>query len=598
MNYPFDQIKLVIDPLSAFFILLISSIGFSGSIYSIGYLKPYLFQNRSINMHLFFYSQLLVFMILVVTVQNALAFLIVWEIMSLSSFFLIIFEDEKKEIIRAGINYLIQMHIGFLALLMGFVLLWIKSGSLDFNSFMQVLQSQKSFSNIIFLLFFIGFGMKAGFMPLHTWLPHAHPAAPSPVSGIMSGVMIKVGIYGILRMLYLTGQPSMFMSYLILSVSLLSGLLGVMYAIAQHDLKRLLAYHSVENIGIIGIGMGIGMLGMIYNNNVIIILGFAGSILHILNHALFKTLLFFGAGAVYNQTHTRNIEKLGGLIKSMPFTTAFFLIGSLSISGLPPFNGFISELLIYMGMFKSLAIPGFFLVFCSISSIAVLAFIGAMAVICFTKVFSVVFLGQARDNREGSEAGASMLIPMAVISFFCLLIGIFPQFIFGVIKSPVLFLSKFNTVPVEFISILNSLSKISSMLLLFSGITLLLFLTRQLLFRSRIKKNKVWGCGYQAVNKRMQYTASSFARGFLVLIKSLINYKITSDSPDGLFPDKGKVETHAEDIIEKYIISPVIKGLNRFFAFFKWIQSGNTQDYILYGLIFLILIITIIMGVR
>ncbi|MDD5067811.1 MAG: proton-conducting transporter membrane subunit, partial [bacterium] len=441
LNYPFGQVRLAIDPLSAFFILVISVMGFLGAVYSMGYMKPYLSRNRPTGAHLFFYSSLSVFMLLVTVCQNAPAFLIVWELMSLSSFFLIVFENEKKEIVDAGINYLIQMHIGFLALLAGFVILWIRSGSPDFASFSVLIQSQRHFAEIIFILLFIGFGMKAGFFPLHTWLPRAHPAAPSPVSGIMSGVMIKIGIYGILRTIMFTGEPTLFISYLVIIVALVSGLLGVIYAIAQHDLKRLLAYHSVENIGIIGIGIGAGMLGMAYRNPAMIMLGFSGAILHVLNHSLFKTLLFFGAGAVYQAAHTRNIEKLGGLVKSMPYTSAFFLVGSLSISGLPPFNGFISELLIYMGMFNGLGLSRFGPVLCSILAVASLAFIGAMAAICFTKVFSVVFLGQPRKKTETREAGPSMLIPMAVISALCLLIGIFPQYVFLLIKSPVLFMT-------------------------------------------------------------------------------------------------------------------------------------------------------------
>ncbi len=207
----------------------------------------------------------------------------------------------------------------------------------------------------VFLLFFIGFGIKAGFIPLHTWLPQAHPAAPSHVSGVMSGVMIKMGIYGILRVLMSVQSDLWWIGIIILVVSLISGILGVMMAIVQHDLKRLLAYHSIENIGIIGIGIGLGVIGLATNNAALSLLGFSGGLLHVLNHSLFKSLLFFNAGSVYQAAHSRNIEQLGGLMKRMPYTAIFFLIGSLAICGLPPFNGFISEYLIYLGMFKSLS---------------------------------------------------------------------------------------------------------------------------------------------------------------------------------------------------------------------------------------------------
>ncbi|MDD3014750.1 MAG: proton-conducting transporter membrane subunit, partial [Candidatus Gastranaerophilales bacterium] len=266
---PIGKINLVIDPLSAFFILVISVMGFIGTLYAIGYIKPYLYKNKTVSSHFFFLSTLLVSMLLVVTVQNALFFLIVWEIMSLSSFFLVIFDNEKKGVISAGINYLITMHISILFIIIGFIILTLKSGNLDFSSFRGIFESSNSLSNAVFILLFIGFGIKAGFVPFHTWLPKAHPAAPSHISGIMSGVMIKTGIYGILRILSLMSIPSIEISYFVLIISIISALFGVLYALAQHDLKRLLAYHSVENIGIIGIGIGIGMIGLVYHNTLI-----------------------------------------------------------------------------------------------------------------------------------------------------------------------------------------------------------------------------------------------------------------------------------------------------------------------------------------
>jgi formate hydrogenlyase subunit 3/multisubunit Na+/H+ antiporter MnhD subunit len=235
-------------------------------------------------------------MLFVVTVQNALAFLIAWEIMSLSSFFLVIFENEKEECFRAGINYLIAMHIGVLFLISAFVILSIKSGSLDFASFKAALAGQRNLMNLIFFLFFVGFGTKAGFVPFHTWLPRAHPAAPSHVSALMSGVMIKTGIYGILRTITFMPGTTREIAYSLLVTAVITGILGIACSIAQGNLKKLLAYSSVENIGIIGIGTGTGLLGMLYGNNTLALLGFAGALLHLLNHSIFKSLLFFGAG--------------------------------------------------------------------------------------------------------------------------------------------------------------------------------------------------------------------------------------------------------------------------------------------------------------
>ena len=318
------DVEFIIDPLSAFFVIVISVMSLFGTIYANGYMKPYFNKGMNVASHCFFLMMLITSMILVVTVQNALFFLIVWELMSLSSFFLVIFEGEKKEVISAGIKYLVYMHLSVIFIIAAFVLLNIQSNSLSFADFASALQNNTNLANVVFLLAFAGFGIKAGFVPFHNWLPDAHPAAPSHVSGIMSGVMIKTGIYGILRVLLFVGTPSKLAAYTVLIISVISALYGVLYAITQHDIKRLLAYHSIENIGIIGIGMGIGMLGLAYSNPVVAALGFAGGILHILNHSIFKELLFFAAGSVYLKTHTRNIEKLGGLAKNMPYTTLMF----------------------------------------------------------------------------------------------------------------------------------------------------------------------------------------------------------------------------------------------------------------------------------
>ena len=351
--FPIRKVNIVIDPLSAIFILLFSVVSLLAVIYTVGYIKPYHNNEKPIGSHYFFLTLLILSMILVVTIQNALAFLIVWEIMSISSFFLVIFENEKKETVMAGINYLIAMHIGVAFIMAGFIFLSIHtSNSLDFKVFKEYLENSRETANLIFILFFIGFGIKAGFIPLHTWLPKAHPASPSNVSGLMSGIMIKTGIYGILRILFLTGTPSLWMSYLILWISIFTALFGIMFAITQSDYKKLLAYSSIENIGLIGIGISIGMLGMAYKNNIMAVLGFSGAILHIVNHAFFKSLLFYSSGAVYQTTHSRNIEELGGLIKKMKYTSFFFLIASLSICALPPFNGFVSEFLNLFRFFK------------------------------------------------------------------------------------------------------------------------------------------------------------------------------------------------------------------------------------------------------
>ena len=591
---PIGKVNFVIDPLSAFFIPVISVMCFIGTIYAIGYIKPYLNKNKLTSSHFFFLSLLITSMLLVVTVQNALFFLIVWEMMSLSSFFLVIFENEKKEVISAGINYLITMHISILFIIAGFIILTLKSGNLDFALFKQVFELNNSLANMIFILLFIGFGIKAGFVPFHTWLPKAHPAAPSHVSGIMSGVMIKTGIYGILRILSLMSIPSVEISYFVLIISVISALFGVLYAIAQHDLKRLLAYHSVENIGIIGIGIGIGMLGLAYHNNLMTILGFSGGILHILNHSIFKELLFFGAGAVYNKTHTKNIEKLGGLIKTMPYTAAFFLIGSVAITGLPPLNGFISEFLIYLGMLHNFEIKSPVILIISILAIASLAFVGTMALLCFTKAFSVVFLGNPRGKEAESvkeEVSPIMLIPMGILALFTFLIGLFPQYALFLVKNPVYtIISMKETVKALDCHVASLLAMTGKAGLCFIGLFLLIYALRTLLLKNKNVCNyKTWDCGYQAGNNRMQYTASSYASPFLSFLKPFFVKEFDTKKPKELFPKEAHFELHIHDIFEFYLINPVINANKKFLEQFYWIQSGSTQQYILYGLVFLII---------
>jgi hydrogenase-4 component B len=354
--------ELAIDKLASYFILIINFTVFTGIIYAKGYLKSYenKKQGHQFSIHYFSYLWLYFSMVLVTMVYDGLAFLIVWEFMALSSFLLVIFDSEKEGILKVGLSYLIQMHIGLLFLLVGFVLVGQFTGTASFDSLGDAFASENllnafgSHGNFwLFLIFFVGFGIKAGFIPLHTWLPHAHPAAPSHVSAVMSSVIIKMGVYGILRVILSLQSDMLYVGIFILFISLASGLYGVMMAIVQHDLKRLLAYHSIENIGIIGIGIGLGVIGMATGNSLLAVLGFSGGLLHVLNHSLFKSLLFYTAGSVYTATGTRDINNLGGLIKNMPKTAFFFLLGALAICGLPPFNGFISEFLIYDGLLRS-----------------------------------------------------------------------------------------------------------------------------------------------------------------------------------------------------------------------------------------------------
>ena len=411
-DVPYGSLFLQLDALSAFFLLPIFLLCALSALYGSEYLESY--QGKKVlAMPWFFLNLLVASMVVVVLARNGVLFLMAWETMALSSFFLVTFENEKEDTRRAGWIYLVASHIGTAFLLVMFILLGKATGSLDFDRF-----TASSGAGLLFVLAVVGFGTKAGFVPLHVWLPEAHPAAPSHVSAVMSAVMIKTGIYGLLRILTLLGPPHTWWGWVLCAIGLTSGILGVLLALAQHDLKRLLAYHSVENIGIIALGLGVGIVGMSVGAPSIAAAGLAGALLHVLNHALFKGLLFFGAGNVVHGTHTREIDHLGGLLRRMPATGVTFLIGAAAISGLPPLNGFVSEFLIYLASFRgavsldgSMSIP-------MLATIPGLALIGGLAAACFTKAFGIVFLGhpRSRDAQGAHEAGPAMLLPGFVLA--------------------------------------------------------------------------------------------------------------------------------------------------------------------------------------
>lgn len=587
-------VNIVIDRLSAFFILVINLTVLTGTIYSRGYLRPYQAMKSSQEMAWHYFNLLWLHssMLMVVMFRDALAFLIIWELMSLSSFFLVIFENEKKDTLRVGMKYLIQMHIGLLFILTAFILAACQGGSdFSFDGLAAYFSQHQPFG--LFLLFFLGFGIKAGFIPLHTWLPHAHPAAPSHVSGIMSGVMIKLGIYGILRVLTYIHTDLMLTGIFILSVSIVTGILGVTLAIVQQDMKKLLAYSSIENIGIIGMGIGLGVIGLAADLPVLAVLGFAGGLLHILNHSLFKSLLFYTSGNVYQQTHTRNIELLGGLHKRMPQTSALFLLGSLAICGLPPFNGFISEFLIYAGLFKSLEGAGLFQVVFILLGIIALALIGGLAIFCFTKVFSVIFQGTPRSEKVAAshEVGRGMLFPGWLNVSVILVIGLAPLLLMRPLMDVVYVFSGNTGIIRQMSPSLNGISLASGIFL--ALVALLWWLRSRVQQHRKVTHNATWGCGYTGANPAIhQYTSASYADSLRGLASPVVNVKKTyKDLPkDEIFPESRGFETHSSDIIEDHVIDKPANKLLEWMGRIAVFQTGKIQHYLLYALLFLILI--------
>ncbi|OFY83349.1 MAG: hypothetical protein A3F72_20345 [Bacteroidetes bacterium RIFCSPLOWO2_12_FULL_35_15] len=588
------NIPLRIDALSAWFMLIINLTCINGALYGIGYMKPYQEQKTNLSLHWVLFLIFQSSMLWVCMLQHSLAFLVAWELMSLSSLLLVMFEHHKIETIKAGLNYLVQMHIGVVFLTVAFIWVYFSEASFDFHGISSFFSST---TNIwLFLLFFIGFGIKAGFIPLHSWLPHAHPAAPSHISGVMSGVIVKLGIYGILRVALMLNSDFVLIGESILVLSILTGIYGILNAAIHRDFKKMLAYCTIENIGIIGAGIGLALIGKGINNPVLFVLGLSGALLHILNHSLFKSLLFFSAGSVYQQTHIRDMEKLGGLIHKMPQTAALFLIGALAIGGLPPLNGFVSEFLIYNGFLNGIKTMGLMHSTLMTLSLAGLALIGGLSLLTFTKSFGILFLGSPRENlhHQPQEVSWVMRVPQYIIILIMVSIGVFPQIYFAVVLNLISSVSPLIQIDSSAFQTTTSLmSSVGTYSLLFFAVLILVLIVRNIFVRKRpAEYNSTWGCAYIAPSSKMQYTGKSFSKtlgkllGFIVTEKKKFNELTTQE----IFPKTRTHSSHYIDFFEHNIIHRITDRLLHSLNYFQFIQNGKTQMYVLYGVFFIIIV--------
>ena len=593
------DIAVRIDALSGWFILLINFTLVTGALYGLHYMKSYRDQSSNITIHCIAYLLAQSMLTVICVVQNALVFLFAWETMALSVAMLVLFEHYKPDTIKAGINYIIQSHLCIVFLSLGFIWVASRTNSYDFNAISNFSSTLSSFASMaLFLCFFIGFAFKAGFVPFHTWLPYAHPAAPSHISGVMSGVVIKIGIYGILRMILLIKTDYTLLGFIILFISIVSGVYGVMHAILQHNLKKLLAYHSIENIGIIGIGIGLGTIGIGTNNLLLTTLGFAGGMLHVLNHSLFKSLLFYGAGNVYQATHTMNIEHLGGIVKRMPHTSILFLVAALAICGLPPLNGFVSEFLIYSGLFNGLKTGNMVSMLSLLISVFGLVIIGGLALLCFTKAFGAVFLGNSRHHfpHPPTESSAGKLIPMYMVMGLILAIGLCPNFFLGMLSEPLkLFTDKLSLSAEAAYTVTNTgytmmyIGWCSTGLIVLTGI--IFFIRKKITAQKPVAITPTWSCGYVGNTAKMQYSASSFVRTYRKLAEPLLSIYKKKKEIKGIFPRDGWRETHPYDIVEEWLIDIPLKQIKYFLGKFRFLQNGMIQMYTLYGIVFIILVL-------
>jgi len=591
----FGDIPLRIDALSAWFILIINLTCVNGAFYGIGYMKPYQERKANLSLHWTLFLVFQTSMLWVCMLQHSLAFLIAWEIMSLSSLFLVIFEHEKNETLKAGVNYMVQMHIGVAFLTVAFIWVYFAQGSFDFLAISDYFGT--NFNGWLFLLFFIGFGIKAGFVPLHSWLPHAHPAAPSHISGVMSGVIVKLGIYGIIRVALMLQSELLLIGELLLIISIITGVFGILNASVHRDFKKMLAYCTIENIGIIGAGIGLFLIGAGFDNTTLMVIGLSGALLHTLNHSLFKSLLFFSVGSVYQQTHTRDMEKLGGLIHQMPQTASLFLIGSLAIGGLPPLNGFISEFLIYNGFLNGINTVGLTHSTLMILSLASLAIIGGLSLLTFTKTFGTVFLGNPRQQLHNPPAEVSlwMRAPQYFIVGIMLSIGLFPQFYFSVslqlIQSV---LPASGTIDIEaFTPMIILMGNVGRYSMLFLALLIGIYLLRNYFTGLQpSQKTGTWGCGYVAPNVQMQYTGKSFSKSLSKLLGFIVKEKkkYTEIEAGEIFPQPRKHSSHYVDFFEETFFKEATKRLLHLLDYFQFIQNGKVQMYVMYGLFFILLV--------
>lgn len=595
----FGEVPLVIDALSAWFILTINFTMITGAVYGLNYMKRYRERKNDINFHCIAYLLAHFALLAICAIQNGFILLVFWEMLALSVFILVIFDHHKPETIKAGINYLVQSHISILFVMLGFIYVAFKTGSYSFDAIVEFTHHESTLAGTaLFLCFFIGFAIKAGFVPFHTWLPYAHPAAPSHVSGIMSGVVIKIGIYGILRMLLLIKTDYTTIGYFILFISIFTGIYGVMLAIIQHDLKRLLAYHSIENIGIIGIGIGLGCIGLGSVNKWMAILGFSGALLHTLNHSLFKSLLFFSAGNVLQAVHTVSIERLGGIIKKMPRTSILFLVAAIAICGLPPLNGFISEFMIYGGLYNWLYSASFLSLIMIIFSLVALVLIGGLAFMCFTKAFSIVFLGSPRSvvQQDYTETGFWQLLPMYAIVLLMFTIGLFPSFFITALERPVNLFTHHIVFNLNLIKVgaIDSLQIINRVFLGYAVLVLGILWLRKIVSKNKIiVTGATWGCGYSNSGRKLQYTANSFVRSYSKLAKPVLTIEKNEVEVSEVFPGKKKYETDPYDKIEGTLIDKPLKLISRLMDMFVFLQNGHLQRYILYGIIFITAVICV-----
>ena len=596
----FGKEHISVDGISALFLSIIAIASVATVLYSRGYVGGYLerYSSTHISLHYTALLLLVVSMMLVVITSGGFSFLFSWELMTIASFILILFEAERQEVRRAALNYLVMMHIGFMFLVAGFVMLYNVTDSANFAAVECYFKVAAPLP--LFMMLFIGFGMKAGLFPMHIWLPEAHPAAPSHVSAIMSGVMIKTGVYGILRLMQAIDNNIDLLyniGLIVLLAGIITGIWGVIFAAMQNDVKRLLAYSSIENIGVILIGLGVAAVGHAAGSNLIGMCGMCGALLHIVNHSLFKTMLFFSAGNIYSRMHTTAMNQMGGLAKHMPVTAILMLCATVAICALPPLNGFVSELLIYIGMFNGVS-DGHEVLY-AVGGIIALSLIGGVVVLAFTKLYGIVFLGSPRSHHvaECTEVDNQRIAAMAIPAALILFVGLLPQLAIR----PIALVAEAVTgadssIAVnQFTPMLTSLSCVGIILILV--IALLFVMKYRAQLKRKIESGPTWGCGFTAPNTRMQYTGESFSEGLENVGRPLMKDMVDGRSVDKgeIFPSEHNYKVVHKDKVDSLLGQLWVKMMHNINGFVMRLRTGRVNNYITFALVFLFVVLILTM---
>jgi len=567
-------LHLRLDALSGLFLMLVGLISGTGAVYATGYWSDD-HHPKSAPKGRAWWSGLVLSLGTVLLVSNGLHFLIVWEVFTVCAYFLITLENQRREVRAAGWLYLAASHVGMVFLFAFFGLLATRTGSWELGP----MHDQAGLAPL-FWLALLGFGVKAGIFPLHVWLPSAHANAPSHVSAIMSGVAIKMGVYGLLRFSGWLPVPAV-AGPVVIGLGAIGALLGIAFAIAQNDIKRLLAYCSVENIGVIFIGIGGALIARAQGDALWGRLVLVGALLHVWNHGLFKALLFFSAGSVLHATGTREMSRLGGLWRTMPWTAGLFALGAVAISGLPPLNGFVSEWLVYLGLFDAVSIRGA-AAWAAMPAVIALAVTGALALASFVKVSAMVFLGAPRTKAaaHAHDCCGSMRASMWVLAALCVAIGFAPVLFWPLVAraagvwNPAWAL--LTDVPAP-LSTLGPVQAALAVLVVVAAVWLWRYSQR-----NSLKRALTWDCGYALPTARMQYTGGSFggiAAGWFFWI---LRPEFKARRPRGIFPEgASQVERVPETVLER-VIGPVAERVMRVSTAVRQLQQGRLQSYILY----------------